>query len=60
MFFVKKGEKDRNVDLKSLATVTLVKYAKILGETDDLYKYSKNVYHINAIQAANKSSIKQD
>lgn len=48
-FFTNKGEK-RNVNLKSLVILPLVKYTKIVGETGDLCKHSKNVYHINAIQ----------
>lgn len=48
--FCKKEEKGRNVDLKSLVSVPSVKYAKMLSETDDLYKHSKNVHHINSIQ----------
>lgn len=50
VFFFKKEGKGRNVDLKSLVSVPSIKYAKILNEADDLYKHSKNVHHINAIQ----------
>jgi len=42
-----------NVTLKSLVSVPLNKYAKILGETGDFSKHSKNLHHINATQAAN-------
>jgi len=52
-FFGNKGGKDKNVTLKSLVSVPLNKYAKIIGETGDLSKHSKNLYHINATQAAN-------
>ncbi|XP_050065601.1 52 kDa repressor of the inhibitor of the protein kinase-like [Aphis gossypii] len=48
-----KQRKDKNVTLKSLVTVPLNKYAKILGETGDLSKHSKCLYHINATQKAN-------
>ncbi|CAI6345100.1 unnamed protein product [Macrosiphum euphorbiae] len=53
VFFANKGGKDKNVTLKSLVTVPLDKYAKILGETGDFSKHSKNLYHINATQMAN-------
>jgi len=52
-FFANKGGKDKNITLKSLETVPLNKYAKILGETGDLSKHSKCLYHINATQTAN-------
>ncbi|CAI6352898.1 unnamed protein product [Macrosiphum euphorbiae] len=35
VFFANKGGKDKNVTLKSLVTVPLDKYAKMLGETGD-------------------------
>lgn len=57
MFFANKKRKDRNVDLKSLVSLLLVKYAKILGEIGNLFNYSKNVYNLIEIQSVNNFSI---
>lgn len=41
-----------NVDLKSLVTVPISKYAKILDKDGTLVQYSQKLYHIDALKSS--------
>ncbi|VVC41661.1 Hypothetical protein CINCED_3A008444 [Cinara cedri] len=44
-----KGSEDKNMAIKSLVTVPLTKYAKIIGKNGYLIKHQQNMYHMNAV-----------
>ncbi|KAL4153905.1 hypothetical protein QTP88_001738 [Uroleucon formosanum] len=53
ILFANKGGKDKNIDLKSLVTVPLTKFAKILGKDGILSKHNQHIYHLNAVSTSN-------
>lgn len=53
ILFANKGGKDKNIDLKSLVTVPLTKFSKILGKDGILSKHNQNIYHLNAVATSN-------
>ncbi|CAI6355649.1 unnamed protein product [Macrosiphum euphorbiae] len=53
ILFAVKGGKDKNIALKTLVTVPLTKYAKILGKDGDLSKHNQHLYHLNAVSTSN-------
>jgi len=48
-----KGGKDKNIALKSLVTVPLTEYAKILGKNGDLSEHNQHLHHLNAVFTSN-------
>lgn len=53
ILFANKGGKDKNIDLKSLVTVPLTKFAKILGKDGIFSKHNQHIYHLNAVSTSN-------
>ncbi|KAL4153611.1 hypothetical protein QTP88_001444 [Uroleucon formosanum] len=53
ILFANKGGKDKNIDLKSLVTVPLTKFAKILAKDGILSRHNQHIYHLNAVSTSN-------